>query len=252
MSSYAILGATGSTGSSILQLLSSSSNNNINVLVRSSSKLRQVAPFSTNNPKINVFEADISDIDTLSQCLTGTKAVFLTVAIVDNKPGCTIADDTAHAVVKALNMIKKSHSNFKPPRLVVLSSASVDDKFWTNSPSFIHSMIYAAMSNIYGDLAKSEAYLRTQDDWLQSTFVMPGGIVHDVQRGHELSTTTQQTFVSFLDVAAAMIEVADEVGDRWDGQRVSVVLKSGQKARFEWFAPVVLAKGLLINFFPWM
>jgi putative NADH-flavin reductase len=252
MSAYAILGGTGSTGSSILRLLSASPKNKINVLVRSKSKLQNVAPSSTNNPNINIFEGSISDIDALAKCLTNTKAVFLTVATNDNVPNCTIAQDTAHAVVTALTRLKKASPNFKAPRLIVLSSATLDDKFWTNTPAFIHNMLYTAMSNLYTDLAKAEAFLRTQEDWLTSSFVMPGGIVQDVQKGHVLSTSQQQSFVSYLDVAAAMIEVADEEGERWNGAHVSLVLKEGQKARFEWWAPVVLGKGLVLSFFPWM
>ena len=251
MSAYAILGATGSTGSSILQLLSASPKNEINVLVRSKSKLQKIAPSSVDNPNITVFEGSISDIDTLSKCLTGTKAVFLTVAVAENQPGCTIAQDTARAVVEALSTLRKRSPNFKAPRLIVLSSASLDDKFWEDTPAFVHNTLWNCVSNVYTDLQKAEAYLRTQEDWLSSTFVMPGGISHDVQKGHVLSTTSQQTFVSFLDVAGAMIEVADEVGDRWDGQHVSLVLKNGQKAKPEWWAPVVLLKGLLAHYFPW-
>lgn len=252
MSAYAILGATGSTGSSILQLLNASPQNQIHVLVRSKSKFQRVAPSSIKNPNVQVFESSISNIDTLSQCITGTKAVFLTVAVIENQPGCTIAQETAHAVVQALERLKNDDPNFKPPRLIVLSSSSVDDKFWNDTPAIIHNTIWRCMSNVYIDLAKAEKYLRSHEDWLSCTFIMPGGITHDVQKGHELCTTRQQTFVSFLDVAAAMIETADEEGGRWEGQNVSLLLKGGQKAKIEWWAPAVLGKGLILHFFPWM
>jgi uncharacterized protein YbjT (DUF2867 family) len=91
MSAYPILGGTGSTGSSTLQLLSASPKNTINVLVRSKPKLHKIAPSSSNNPNIAIFEGSISDTEVLANCLTGTKAVFLTVAVVDNVPGTTIA-----------------------------------------------------------------------------------------------------------------------------------------------------------------
>jgi hypothetical protein len=81
---------------------------------------------------------------------------------------------------------------------------------------------------------------------------MPGGLCKDEATGHELSTSKQQTFISFTDLAAAMIETADEGSDRWNGARVSVVLKNGQKAKFEWWAGVVLFKGMLCHLFPWM
>jgi putative NADH-flavin reductase len=251
MSAYAILGATGSTGSSILRLLSASPENKIHVLVRSKAKLQKIAPISIDNPNIAIFEGSISDHDVLQQCLAGTKAAFLCVAAVENIPGCSIAQDTAHAVVDALSTLRKDSPNFKSPRLIVLSSSSVDDKFWADTPAFLHNLLWTALSFLYTDLAKQERYLRSQEDWLSFTFMMPGGISHDVQREHELSVTKQKTFVSFLDVAAGMIELADEESGRWEGQNVSVILKGGQSAKFEWMAPLGLFKGLTVHFFPW-
>jgi putative NADH-flavin reductase len=251
MSSYAILGATGSTGTSILQLLSASPGNHINLLVRSKSKLRKLSPDSLTNPNIRIFESSISDIPTLTQCLAGTKAVFLAVAVNDNVPGCTIAQDTAHAVVQALEKLKADDKNFKAPRLVVLSAAPLEPKLWPSPPPFQYKLLYCALSHLYADLELAHEFLRSQSYWLSSTFVMPGGIVKDVQLGHELSTDRHQAgFVSYLDVAAAMIEVADEEGERWDGKNVSLVLKEGRQARVEWWAPVALGKGLLVHFFP--
>lgn len=252
MSKYAILGATGNTGSCILSLLSASPSTKINLLVRSKSKLASISPSSISNPNVSIYESTISDISTLAKCLSGTKAAFLTVAVVDNVPGCSIATDTAHAVIEALKMLKEADVTFTPPKLVVLSSSSVDEKFWKDTPAIVHNVLYAANSNIYDDLLRAERYLRSQSDWVQCTFMMPGGIVQDVQKGHELSTQRHQTFVSFLDVAAAMIELADGDAGKWEGENVSLVLKGGRKATFRWWVPVVLAKGLLIHFVPWM
>jgi putative NADH-flavin reductase len=252
MSAYAILGATGSTGSSILKLLSASPNNKIHVLVRSRAKLEKVCPFASSNPNIKVFEGSISNTDNLAQCLTGVKAVFLTVAVNDNIPGCSIAQDTAHAVVTALTKLKDENANFKPPRLVVLSSSSVDDKFWNGIPTFVHRTLFKALYYLYTDLQKAQVYLESQDDWLSSTFIAPGGISHDVQRGHALSESEQQTFISFLDVAAGMIEVADEESGRWDGKLVCIVGSSGVKAKLAWENPPILLKGLLVYWMPWM
>lgn len=250
MSKYAILGATGQTGSSVLSLLCASPSNQINLLVRSKQKLASISLSYVSNPNITIYESTISDIPTLSKCLSGTKAAFLTVATQDNMPGCSIATDTAHAVIAALKVLKESDATFTPPRLVMLSSASMDDRFWTDTPAFVHSMLYAANFNIYEDLRRAETYLRSQGDWIKCAFMMPGGIVHDVQKGHELSTRRQQTFVSFLDLGAAMVELADDEEGRWNGENVSVVLSDGQKARIWWWAPVVLGKGLVIYFVP--
>ncbi|KAH6643232.1 hypothetical protein C7974DRAFT_119921 [Boeremia exigua] len=250
MSGYAILGATGQTGGSILKLLGENPKDKINVLVRSRSKLEKSYPPLSANNNIRVFEGSISDAFTLAECLEGTKAVFLTVAVNVNAPNTSISLDTAKAVISALQALKETHPYVKPPRLVVLSSASLDDKFWDGAPEFVHKIMYSANAFIYDDLKRAEAYLRQYEDWLDMTFVMPGGLSHDVQKGHELSEEKQQTFISFLDLAAGMIEVAD-ADSRWEGKHISVVLKGGRKANPEWWAPVVLGRGLLIYLFPW-
>jgi putative NADH-flavin reductase len=256
MSAYAILGATGQVGGSILRLLGDSPKDKINVLVRSRSKLEKSYPplssTTTTNKNIQVFEGNISDIPTLAQCLQGTKDAFLTVAVTENKPGCSISLDTAHAVVEALQSLKARNPTFKAPRLIILSSASLGSKFWSGAPGFVHNVMYAANSHIYNDPARAETYLRQYEDWLDMTFVMPGGLTHDVQQGHEISAERQQTFISFLDLAAGMIEVADAEGDRWEGGHVSVLLKGGRKAKIEWQALVVLGKGLLCYLCPWL
>jgi putative NADH-flavin reductase len=251
MSAYAILGATGNTGLSILQLLTKDPDKRIHVLVRSKTKLEKLFPGALSNPNIHIFEGSISDIKVLQACLKGSKAAFLTVAVSANIPGCSIAQDTATSVIEALQGLREHDKTLKPPRLVVLSSASMDDKFWINTPAFVHQILGKASSYIYADLGVAESILRKEEDWLSSVFVMPGGIVHDEQKGHELSATKQQTFVSFLDVAAGMIECADEEGERWDGAHVSVVLANGAKARILWSVPVYMIRGMLCHFFPW-
>jgi putative NADH-flavin reductase len=253
MSTYAILGATGSTGTAILQLLSASPHNHINLLVRSQSKLANLSPSALSNPNIHIFESSISDIPTLTHCLTNTSAVFLAVAVNANVPGCSIAQDTAHAVISALSILKKDDAHFKPPRLIVLSAAPLEPALWPNPSTWQRKLLYCALSNLYADLELAHAYLRSQDSWVSSTFVMPGGIVHDVQAGHEVvADRHQEGFVSYLDVAAAMIEVADHEGGRWEGRNVSLVLKNGRKARVEWWAPWILGKGLVLHYFPWV
>jgi putative NADH-flavin reductase len=255
MSAYAILGATGQVSGSILQLLGKSPNNKIIVLVRSRSKLEKNYPSLSSNKNIQVFQGSITDIPTLTKCITDTKAVFLTVAVNENTPGCNISLETTYAVVKALYTLRENQPAFKPPRLIILSSASLDKKFSDDAlaivQKFAHNLIYAANSYIYDDLAHAESYLRKHEDWLSMTFVMPGEWTHDVQQGHELNLEKAQTFISFLYLAGGMIEVADAESGRWERKNVSVVLKGGRKVRFEWWAPIILGRNLLYHFCPW-
>lgn len=81
--------------------------------------------------------------------------------------------------------------------------------------------------------------------------IKPGGLVHDAQKGHELSTERQQTFLSFLDLAAGMVEAGQAEDGKWDMKDVSVV-PTAKDVKIEWRVPYFVAQGLLLHFFPWM
>ncbi|KAF1968134.1 hypothetical protein BU23DRAFT_602437 [Bimuria novae-zelandiae CBS 107.79] len=259
MSAYGILGATGNTGLCILKLLNKKAATDpgaapdVHILIRSRSKLERLYPDALTNPKIKIFEGNISNQLVLKQCLQGTRAVFLAVAITDNKPGSTITMDTSKAVVEALESLKAQQTAFKPPKLIQLSAAPADPKFLDKEPWFVRNVVTLATSNIYKDLEIAERYLRSYEDWLTSIFVMPGGLSFDEQYGHELSLThSQDGCISFLDLAAAMIEAADDENGKWDMQNVSVLLKGGQKIKFASYMPFALAMGLIVHFFPFL
>ena len=249
MSSFAILGATGKTGSSLLQLLLGNPDNKLHLYVRSRSKLLKLQPAIEEKSKFTIYEGDLEDVELLGKCIAGTKAVFLAVASSENLPGCTIAVDTANVVVKALKRTQTQDRTSKTPKVIVLSSSSVTDEFWRGVPRIVHNTLFNANYHIYIDLQKAEKHLREQEEWLTSIFVKPGGLVKDVQRGYKLSLEEMHTFMSFLDLAAAMIEVAETDGDRWNMKDVSIIPQTSG-ARFEWKAPYVLSKGLLAYFFP--
>lgn len=249
MSSYAVLGATGNTGQSLLKVLSQSPDSEIHAYVRSKSKLLHLSPELASATNVKIFEGSLEDVDLISDCIRGTRAVFMAVAVSDNVPGCRIAQDTTRVVVAAMEKLRSKAPNQKLPRVIVLSSASLDDYLCRDMPRFVHWMLLACASHVYADLRKAEAYLRSQESWITSVFIKPGGLVHDKQKGHALSTEKQQTFLSFLDMAAGMVEVADAEDDKWDMKNVSV-LPTAKDVKFEWMAPINLVKGLLCHFFP--
>ena len=249
MSIYAILGATGQVGGSVLQVLSKEPSRQIRCFVRSKSKLESQCPEICASPKVEIFEGGITDHDTLTKCLCGTRAVFLTVAAFASKPGTRIAQDQAEAVVSALEILRKEgDGGLKLPTLIMLSSseAEIEPKFSLSISWPIRKILFASNYYTYLDLIEAEKYLRARD-WANVVYFKPGGISHDIQRGHTITEETQQTFVSFLDVAAGMIECADD-SERWSGKCVSV-LSSG-KAKIEWSAPMHLFRGLLVYVIP--
>ena len=251
MPSYAVLGATGNTGRALLQVLLQSPDSYIHAYCRSKSKLLRLCPATADNKQVRAFEGSLEDVSLIADCIGGTRAVFLAVAIIDNMPGCTIARDTARVVIAALEKLKsESGPRVKPPKLIVLSSASLEDSFCGDVPAFVHTVLSTAVSNLYKDLVEAERFLRAEQSWISTTFIKPGGLVHDQQKGHQISTETAKTPLSFLDLAAGMVEVADSDHGQYDMKNASV-LAIANDVVFPWNGIYFVLTGLLYHFLPW-
>lgn len=252
MTSYAVLGATGNCGGSLVQVLLQSPNNKIHAYCRNKAKLMSKIPEVVDNKNVQIFEGRVEDVDLLAECIRGCRAVFLAVAETDNTPGCHIAQDTAHGVIPALQKLKaEGAAGSKMPKIIVLSSATIDEHLCRGLPKWFLPIILRAASNIYIDLRAAERYLRAQQDWVSTIFIKPGGLSVDKQKGHKLSLDEQESFISYLDLAAAMVEVANSDDDRYDMKNVSVV-NTGGSAEFPKGTPMGILKGLLTHFFPWL
>lgn len=53
-----------------------------------------------------------------------------------------------------------------------------------------------AASQIYADLARAEAVLRSHDHWMQSVYIKPAGFSMDVARGHKLTLDGEESLIS--------------------------------------------------------
>ncbi|UZJ53821.1 hypothetical protein CBS101457_003141 [Exobasidium rhododendri] len=251
-SRYAILGATGSTGQRLLELLASSPENDINVFVRSRPKIERLLPKIVEQKNVHIFEGDIQDVDLIRRCISSTSVVFSVVASNTNTPNLSIAQDSARILVEALEAIRRQdcpHEHI--PRLLFISSYSVNSSVTAGSNRIGKWLIFKALGNIYGDLIKAEQYLRQKrqdQDWLKVVFVQPGVLSSDpIQRGYRLSTTDagNGSFLSYTDLAAGMIEIA-ESGTKYDWEGVVVIPASS--ASFDWQAPRNLIHGLMTYF----
>ena len=248
MTSYAVLGATGSTGQSIIKVLLQSPDNKVQAYCRSKTKLLKLLPEVADNKNIQVFEGPLQDVELLASCMRGTKAVFLAVALSDNMPGCTVARDTAHVVIAALERLQDE--KVKLPKLVVLSSGSTEPKLMSETPLFVKGMALRAFSHIYYDLAEAEKFLRSKESLVSTTFIKPGVLSQDTQKGHVLSMEQARSPVSFLDLAAGMVEVARSDSGQYDMKSVAVNPTS-KEVSFPWQSFSNLPWGLLFHFFPW-
>jgi len=249
MPRYAVLGATGNTGLALMKVLLQTPDKEINAYCRSRSKLLKLCPELTDRKTAAIFDGPLDRIDILVECLRGTRAAFLTVAQSENLPNCTVARDTATCVIKALRIL---HEDKIPlPKLVILSSASLEPTFCNDVPQWVHTMLYYAASHVYKDLELAEALLRSEQSWITgTTWVKPGGLSHDTQKGHVVSTDCAVTPLSFLDLAAGMVEVADDLTGTYAMCNVSVN-PTAKDVAFPWSAPMALVRGLLFHFMPW-
>ena len=250
MPNYTIMGATGNTGGALLNLLLKAPNTNIHAYVRSKAKLLTQNPGLDENARVNIFEGSISDVSLIASALSPIIDVaFCVLAINENTPGIRVAQDTTQSVIAALCHIRTADATAKLPKLIFLSSASLNPTLYEKDPAILHAFISRAFSNVYADLAFAEKDLRLHESWLSATFVQPGALVEDVQKGHALSLDQCSPLISYLDLAAGMIEIAESGKYDWKG--VSLVATS-KDVKFPYKAPPQILRGLVWHFAPWL
>ena len=253
MAAYAVLGSTGNCGTTLIQNLLQSPNNSINAYCRNQAKLERLLPEVRDSKRVRIFAGSITDVNLVADCIRGTKAVFMVVTTNDNIPGCRLSQDSAISVVSALQKIKAEPAAAPLPKLVLLSSATIDDHLARHMPLWFRPIMLTAASAVYKDLRLAEAYLRSHEDLVSTIYIKPGGLSLDVSRGHQLSFEEEESFISYLDLSAAMIEATNDEKGTYEGRNVSVVnAKRGVRARFPPGTPVCILMGLLRHFFPWL
>ncbi|KKK23172.1 hypothetical protein ARAM_002143 [Aspergillus rambellii] len=228
MASYAVLGSTGNTGTALIENILRVPTNRVHAYCRNKAKLLRLVPEIAENKSVDVFEGNITDLDLMVKCVRGTRAVFLVATTNDNVPGCRISQDSVQTVIDALKTIRdESDSDIPIPKLVLLSSATIDLHLSRRMPGWFKPVMKMAASNVYNDLIEAENMMREQQDWLQSIFIKPGGLSVDIQRGHKLDFDEQESFISYLDLAAAMLEAANDPNGKYDMKNVGVVNTGG-------------------------
>lgn len=252
MATYAILGATGNTGVSLTQLLLRTPDARVHAYCRNKAKLMRSVPEAVDNKRLQAFEGSICDVDLFVRCLKSCRVVFLAITSNDNIPGCKMSQDSVTTVINALKKIRHdSNTDIEMPKIVLLSSATIDEHLSRNMPKVFKPIMKTAASHVYNDLIVAEKLLRAESDWLTTIFIKPGGLSVDEQRGHKLSLDEQESFISYYDLAAAMIEAGDDPSGLYDMKNVGVV-NTGGSAKFPRGTPLCILVGLLRHFFPWL
>ncbi|KAL2042856.1 hypothetical protein N7G274_004616 [Stereocaulon virgatum] len=101
------------------------------------------------------------------------------------------------------------------PKIVFLSSYSLNPLIEADESKLFVWVAATAFSHAYAYLALAEAYLRLHKSWLNVTFIIPVALVEDEQKGHVLTVNYVKHFLSFPDLAAKMIKVAELGGYEW-------------------------------------
>ena len=281
MPTYAVLGSTGNCGTALIQNLLQSPENKINAYCRNVAKLHKLLPEVIDNKQVTVFAGSINDAELIESCVKDTQAIFMVATTNDNVPGCRVSQvrlhpspfhfplslpktltqanahtrlqDSAIAVIGALKNIKaKAQPGLKLPSLVLLSSATIDDYLSRHMPGWFRPIMLAAASHVYEDLRVAEKIMRAESSWLSCIFIKPAGLSPDVSRGHRLTLDEEESFISYLDLSAGMIEAAQDPEGRYEGRNVGVVnAKRGTGAKFPSGTPMCILMGLIRHFFPW-
>lgn len=119
------------------------------------------------------------------------------------------------------------------PRLVLLSSGTIDDHLWCDTPRWTRYVLLAPASHAYEKLRRTEAILRSHSHCLSVIFIKLTGFRRDAARGHRLMLDEQETFISYLDLAACMIEAVVNEEGLYSERDVGVVNKTrGADAKF--------------------
>ena len=245
MATYAVLGSTGNCGTALIQTLLQQPKARIKAYCRNRAKLLRLLPGIEVSEQVEIIEGGIQEEQRLAACIRDCRAVFMVISTNDNIPNCRLSQDTAGAVIRALRTLDQA------PKIVLLSSATIDDHFSRHVPFLLRQILLRSASHVYADLQAAEALLRAEQAWLPAIYVKPGALSVDRRRGHALSLTEEDSPLSYLDLAAAMVEAADDREGRYDGRNVSVVNTNG-RAKFPTGTPLCILMGLSRHVFPFL
>lgn len=234
MPTYALLGATGSTGSAILCRLLSypPSSLSLNLFVRSRSKLNDKFPNLENTApfKVTIIEGSLDDTTAMQTCLENVDVIMACIGSNYSTPAISVVYDTATSIVDALSTHRKSQgSTYRPPTIIQLRSASLNPILRANLSWIARTIALFCFHYIYQDLERAcNLFISAEEKspgLLDYIFIDPPSI-HDADgttpTGYKLILDGQQNPVlSYADLGAAFCEVAERK-DEFHGRGVGV------------------------------
>ncbi|KAK5126068.1 hypothetical protein LTR85_011423 [Meristemomyces frigidus] len=234
MPTYALLGATGATGSAVLRFLLEQPPKDLTlkILVRNKAKLDKAFPGLENSDAfpVSVIEGTPSDAGALQRSLKGASVVFMCIATNESKRGTSVAYDTTAAITNALQILRKDQgASYTKPTILQLRTASLNDTFVAHYSWLQYNAVWFCLYYCYADLDRAAKLLQATaaetPELLDYIFVDPPAL-HDAdgttRTGHELVTDREGTSsVNYADLGAAFCEIAEK-RDRFKGRGVGV------------------------------
>ncbi|KAL2833020.1 hypothetical protein BDW59DRAFT_157159 [Aspergillus cavernicola] len=159
---FALLGATGNTGRLILKRLlqTTTLGLEINIYVCFRSKLEGLFPSFSSDARVTIFKGTLKDETLIRNCLAAATTIICTVGENENIPDVTVLRDCTGHIIDALSALRASTptpTEWTPPRLLLLSSATWNPRFdW---PALLYWMIGNTIARLYSDLVQAQQIL---------------------------------------------------------------------------------------------
>lgn len=204
----ALLGGTGKTGREVLRELLRRKDVEINVYVRSASKLATIFPNLSSDRQVSIYEGPLGDTENMCNCLRAAQTIIFALGENDNIPGVTVIDDGAKVVLEALDTLRQQQQAWSPVRLLLLSSATWNPVAAAKQPSIIHWAIKTAFFYPYQDLRRGTARLMEHPSLVKVVEVQPNGLIEDQPSGHYFSPDHASLSVTYSDLGAAFVDLA--------------------------------------------
>ncbi|GAB1191798.1 hypothetical protein APSETT444_000981 [Aspergillus pseudonomiae] len=248
-----LLGATGRTGRGILQILLTENYRDwaLHVYVRSRAKLLSFFPGIEAYPGVKIFEGSITDVELWRQCLSGADIIISALGENENIAGLRLLQDAANTTVSALQVLsQEDSSNWRQPRLILLSSDTLNPAVAAARPRLVHWVVSNAFCYAYNDLRKAQAVYEAHPQLLRLCLVQPPALIEEGPSGHLISMEKGSLTVSYSDLAAAFVEIAISDGYR---NSSAVIISSASKDQLR-HAPELtrrIIRGTLAHYIPW-
>ncbi|KAK0984087.1 hypothetical protein LTR91_001479 [Friedmanniomyces endolithicus] len=234
MPTYALLGATGSTGSAVLRYLLEIPplDLTLNIFVRNEDKLLKAFPdlLSTKQPCIKIVKGVPSDQDALLKALENATVIFQCIATNESKPGVSVAYDTVYAVTGALDVLHNDQEEkYRTPFVVQVRAAPLNPMFAAQEPWLMSTFIHFALYHTYADTDRACKHLASMHDktpaLLDYAFVDTFAVFDGegtTRTGHELTLIGPlPNAISYADVGAGFCEIAER-REEFKGKGVGV------------------------------